>query len=112
MPLFVMVGEDRLQRWGNFQRLIIMLHSPRVRIIKHRIRNQWSPDRENLLFLPRGRQEIFAAAIVPGTAECLVHGDNFINGNLGRLGGLHGQPNHVIIALVDFRSARIRIKTK
>ena len=89
MPLLVMVGEDRLQRWGNFQRLIIMLHSPRVRIIKHRIRNQWPPDRENLLFLPRGRQEIFAAAIVPGTAECLVHGDNFLNGNPGRLGGPH-----------------------
>src|SRR5438874_1184670 len=75
-----MVGEDRLQRWGNFQRLIIMLHSPRVRIIKHRIRNQWSPDRENLLFLPRGRQEILPPPSSRGPPNAWYTGTIFSTG--------------------------------
>src|SRR5439155_24572487 len=47
------------------------------------------PRSREFVVLAQGSARDIAAAIVPGTAECLVHGDNFLNGNPGRLGGPH-----------------------
>src|SRR5204862_267101 len=103
--------EDRLQSWRAFERLIRTLRTPGVGVVEHGIGNHRRPGRHDLLCLARGRQRVFAAAVVRPTAtpERLIDRYDATQRNARRLGGGDGYGNHVVITAIGFGSAGIRV---